>query len=476
MKTFLYSGFSKISCKYYLNKFGNSFLKLNFLTFLVFILSVPGIINAQDTCKCECEKKPKLIEFNFREKKFTGFNKLEKINDGEFYQLLIKEINSNIYKITINTSDTILESALTFPTFESISFGSLSALLKSLEESKKLALIQIDLVSDDVIIRSNEEVIFLYNKMSLISGLAIKIDNIIFGIKKIILTTQFEFYNPTLDTNYSYMENLIKLEELRNEVNAILEEVNSHKAEYDNFLISYPDTISEAAKEVVKNTTNLLNSTISKISGISTSINADNSFKLLSSVISAVNNKENEYRSMPFRLRGDLASLEISITPRDSVRLNLQSYKTKIEFPDRRMSNLSLGSAFYVSAKSNIFNTYNITNKNDSQYVISKSSNPAEIGILATINYFPFKDNFFVSAGTGISISQIIRPRLSFSLGYALGKRNLALIQIGVLLGLNEELNSPYSVGEELSVIPGSITSLRVTTSAFLSVGYAFSL
>ena len=86
------------------------------------------------------------------------------------------------------------------------------------------------------------------------------------------------------------------------------------------------------------------------------------------------------------------------------------------------------------------------------------------------------KCNFLFSLSPGISVTQIIRPRLGLGIGWGTGKRNIGTINVGVLLGLNEELVSEYSIDSSYIIEPSNITSLYLTGSFFLSLGYTFTL
>jgi hypothetical protein len=77
----------------------------------------------------------KIIKFDFKEKRFKNLTSLEKLKQGEFYQLQIDKINMNLYKVSIGKKDSIVESEVTFPTFDAIGLGSINDVLSSLNNS-----------------------------------------------------------------------------------------------------------------------------------------------------------------------------------------------------------------------------------------------------------------------------------------------------------------------------------------------------
>ena len=364
-------------------------MKKLILITLMFLFLIPILSKAQKPSF----KNTKLIKFDFQDKKFKGFFKLDDIIEGQFYQLHISHINSNIYTISINTQDTILESQLQFPTFESISFANLSDLISKsvksadITETTKKPSIPATTLTPEIAKYCKEAKNFLNDKLLRANSLLLRIDNIVFEVKKIVLYTKKEFQENSPDFNFD--DKVKEIDNLRNEVNLLRDSIITEKNNFDNLINNYGSPLSEPDKKLIEEVKGFFVQTSSKVSEMYSSINAENSFKLLLNVIAAENNKKYEYTSMPFRLSGDRASLEINITPRDSNSLHLQSYKTVLEFPNRRLNKFTIGSAFYFSPFKNI-KTYSTINSGSSSFKISEQVYRNEMGFLATFNYFPF--------------------------------------------------------------------------------------
>jgi len=78
------------------------------------------------------EIRAQKVSFNFKDKTITG--SLEDLKRGDYYNVEITNINMNLYKVSINNSDTTLESGLTLPSFGSFGTDALSSLLSSLSK------------------------------------------------------------------------------------------------------------------------------------------------------------------------------------------------------------------------------------------------------------------------------------------------------------------------------------------------------
>ena len=91
---------------------------LNFLFLIVgSLLSWETNLSAQKT-----------ITLNFKDKSISldRLQELDKLEEGDSYTIEIDEINTFLYKVIIETKDTIIEDSVTFPTFANLGFDSLT--------------------------------------------------------------------------------------------------------------------------------------------------------------------------------------------------------------------------------------------------------------------------------------------------------------------------------------------------------------
>lgn len=76
------------------------------------------------------------LKFDFKTKQFTinDLNELDKLKEGQYYQLVINNINTYTNKVTISNRDTILETLLTFPNISGINFSGFSGLINNIND------------------------------------------------------------------------------------------------------------------------------------------------------------------------------------------------------------------------------------------------------------------------------------------------------------------------------------------------------
>ena len=69
------------------------------------------------------------VSFDFRYRNSITIPK--KLKPGDFYQVVVSNINLNDYKVVVEGTDTIFSSPLSFPTFGSIDLSSLQNIISS---------------------------------------------------------------------------------------------------------------------------------------------------------------------------------------------------------------------------------------------------------------------------------------------------------------------------------------------------------
>jgi membrane-anchored protein YejM (alkaline phosphatase superfamily) len=87
---------------------------------LLGLISMPVAIHAQNKVT---------LDFN----NLNSVTLPTKINQGNLYNVVIKNINLNLHKVTINSKDSIISKALSTPTFGSLSLDALSSAVSNIE-------------------------------------------------------------------------------------------------------------------------------------------------------------------------------------------------------------------------------------------------------------------------------------------------------------------------------------------------------
>lgn len=406
----------------------------------------------------------KEIKIDFLDKK-VNTNELCKIKEGDFYRLVIDNLNLNLFRVQVNYSDTIYSKPLETPTFASFeldaitkAISSLSDLSTSVNKSKDAFNKALDTLNNTTLgfpknlrdgkndyerlkVRINQENVCLKKINDTIKDISYKLDNLklsvyLFKLESLKLEGSNDSFNLEEAVNQSLG--------IRSGIMRLKAESNENRNNFDSDYEKYSEDIRK--KEDIKKAISALNEAYDKL--ITTldkaivEVNADNINTLLSQVVLIENNSNNTYKSVPMQFNGEQAILEYKIIPRDEKYL-LQSYSAKILFPKRKSYYFSVGLSFYGSslydkAYSSIGTTINDTIK---YRVIKEDDLNAEIGIASLIRIGKKFDKcdcwgFHLNFGPGISISNNIKPRLLFGMGFSLGNRHNINMDLGVLLDM----------------------------------------
>lgn len=212
------------------------------------------------------------------------------------------------------------------------------------------------------------------------------------------------------------------------------------------------------------------------------SISADKTNELFSTIVLLENNTNNTYTSLPIQFTGEQAKVKISIIPRDE-KYNLQSYYTQIVYPQKIPNYIVVGLSLYGSSLYDKAYSIVETKGTDTIYNIKKEENTSkgEIGIAALIHYGTIlnendtaKLGAHVSLGAGISISDIIKPRFLFGGGLSYGEKHKFTFDCGIIVGYVNELSSNWNLSQPYPIKPEDITVLKIGVGIFWSIGYVY--
>ena len=424
-----------------------------------------------------------IIDFDTKEINTTD---IKRIKEGEFFRLVIRNINLNIYKISINKKDTITSKPIEMPSFSSFGIDAISKTISSLEASSMSMLADNKNFNDDkiihmsdtyrkiidneytIIIKTNKNLSKLLSELNLISAYVFQYQLKAFDESK--KTSVFNYEN-TSDSI------LFKVNALTN----LKTEIETNKNLFFNTLINnnYDTLKNITTKEHIKQITNEYNSLITTINIVMTEINLKETNKLLKEMIFLSNNST-EYISLPMQLNGEQTILEYEITPRDNIHYK-QSFKSSISFP-KNYSYYSIGFAFY-GTKSLFDNSYSTigtpTSDTTSVFNIIKEDNSeSEIGLSSLFRFGSKirKSDFGIhlNTGVGISISNNIKPRLLFGMGFSYGKRHNFAVDFGGIAGYVNVLSNAFEENIQYSEKPENITISKLKLGMYFSIGYYY--
>jgi len=450
------------------------------------------------------------ITFCFKDKKFVqgGLEMLDEIKSGQYYQIAIVNLNSNLYKVSLNGFDTLMQKPVIVPSFTSLATDGLYKLLENLTSSLVLSETEMLINQMDIslrgpnykeadpnlaiseIVRSAQQ--FQKDQVESYLKFLKEFDEIKFRNQALLISDQSEFSANTSERNFTNI--LDSLKSLRIRVDSFRVQLLVKDSEYSSSSLIYSIGNNEEFKKEdanIKTNFTLMKDLASKMYF---SLSADSVSSMLMKIVQSNNVRENKYVSVPFRyMGGDYGSIDLKISPRDE-KVNLQSYSTKIRFPSRRINNFSIGTDFYISGlhdQSFSSQQFSITESNvkiikgdttitDTSFarykIIDEGTGNFEIGVKASVNWFPTKTNWFVTFGPAISLTKKIKPRVCLGGGYGYGDKDKLSLSLGLIFGYTDKLSNGYNIEDTLESSPQGLTISKMNTSFYLSIGYLFDL
>lgn len=422
------------------------------------------------------------------------------ISVGEQYVVEIQNINLNLYKVSINSKDSVFSKALETPTFGNLSLDALNSAVAAIgsfgtsfvQEIKTLELESgqnkimfggfppMPSVSDEIMKKLKKEQAYIDQSTGELKKISESIDEFKLSVYK----TRLSAYRISgAKEEFDFDMALKKLDDLREELDSIDQVVLKRKGEFEKYIEAKKAEIntSEELKKARDSITKAFGAFVSATKEGKAILSADNANTLLSSIVFLENNRGMRYRSMPIQFKGEQAQLTVKITPREEKFL-LQSYETTYEFPARKNTYVKLGLSFYFSNLHDEAYSVVGTPVNDSTntyQVLPENYSTNEIGIVSFIRFgwkIESADWFggHFAFGPGMSISNNVKPRILYGGGITLGKKHMCAIDFGAATGYVDRLSAQLQVGTDLPEKPSTVTVTRLDTQLFVALGYVF--
>lgn len=269
---------------------------------------------------------------------------------------------------------------------------------------------------------------------------------------------------------------------LRNRIEKLKTDVEYKNDEYEKYskekinvianeksLFTEDSTIKKSYTSIIITVTNAMNS-----------MSSDKAHELLASLVFMQNN-EIDYKSLPIQFNSEQTELNISIVPRDE-KFNLQSYNTQIIFPQKIKNYNVIGISFYGSTLVDEEYSSIKTPLPDSTFnynFVKEEVNKAELGIAVLLRHgrkWNKENNFggHFSLGTGISVTNKVKPRFLLGGGLSAGKRHMLAVDIGAIAGYVNRLSKVISLEQTYNDKPEIITISSLKIGFFGSIGYIF--
>lgn len=485
-------------------------MKLKITLTLLFAFFIGRAILLSQNQSCCNSSTSKVIELDFKAKKFNTDIKSLKLSKGEFYNVEIKNINMNLYNVSLSKTDSIISFNNEFPTLSLIGLESISTLLENItaftkstisestesDKSKKLNnFLSYTDTKDSLFVlnkldRIQEEVVNTVNQLENESK---KINNFLTSLNSL----QFQYYVLQYDYEKTMLFDSLQLKyedaskkviEFNKSLNEIEKNLKVAKSDLEILLTmnAYKDFINNNfdIKKQYNSIKSIVEKSIEETSKAKDKIKEEKINEIYLKLIHLENNSLRSYKSMPLQFNGDIAEITINITPKKD-EFNLQSYSTVIKFPTNKFY-AGIGGGFYrANFKNENYSTIeNKTSDTTSTFnLVDEQPANFEIGFVSLIHVgtkiFTNKTNNLLgihfSLGPGISFISKPQVRAAVGGGLSVGKsKNMLSINALAMVGPVNVLSRAYNLETQYEVQPENMTVSKLKVGCAFSLGYIY--
>ncbi|MEL6673357.1 MAG: hypothetical protein AAFR61_14230 [Bacteroidota bacterium] len=195
------------------------------------------------------------------------------------------------------------------------------------------------------------------------------------------------------------------------------------------------------------------------------------------------NNALRRYVSIPMQLEGEETQLKIELKPRAADK-PIQPYQTTITFPTANRGYQGVGVSLIISGlydeAYSFRDSVNVGFADSlAHQIVNENPTKVELGTAALLRLgIKNEDNnagVHFSIGVGTSLGQRIRPRFLLGGGLAIGKKHMATIDVGGIIGYVERISqAALPIDRLLETKPESITVSNLQARVFVGFGYLY--
>lgn len=470
--------------------------------FVLILLIVFGSVYAQDKkdcCTSECESSTKnCCKIVFDLTKNCNLTLPTKLKKGDCFVVEIKNINLNLYNVTINSQDQNKSTAveLPLPGTSTLNFDNLNKLTsnfnttisstkkdsikKSDKELASLKFIKIKTFENtdkpcddskaklDQLSQKIKQLYTIYDNK--------KTDLYIHRLKKLSISNDQDEYNC-----YEELENI---KTIRNDLNELNLSLNQIMIEYEICINTLSKEAKENAtfKEYDKNFKAISAELVKLSEEFRKQISAEEVEKLLSSIINLTSNTT--FVSTPLQFTKEQTKLTVEITPK-AANSTLQKYTYgPYIFPTDYENYWTVGTSLYYGFgfKNERYSSIGTTTAGVTTYtLVEEPQESGELGIAALLRCGKKFSNlnligYHFTLGTGLSIEKNPRPRLLGGIGLSFGNTHNITIDIGALAGYVDVKSNAVNTSDLFTEKPTNLTVTKLKFGGFLSVGYMYKL
>lgn len=473
------------------------------------------------------------VVVNLTDGTVTGLETMEDLTKGSTYYVTVKGVNLNLYKVTVEGTDTSTSKAVVFPTFAIPGLGDLTTLsanigpltTKVLGISPSLTLTKVVrdslAATDDLIREWNSRRSLLPNDRKLLvpvltaalltpdtvrerlsafgsihdqyndllRPLKQEIDAFLLNLK--LRSLELRGVDTTAAAVITYAEALKQLEQLRGRVldnQKVVLKAGKDLADY-SALPSVKKVIGEFDDIAVyhKALTEKIGTLAGKYDAAFAAVNVTTMDPILEQLKVLDGNYSFTYRSIGFQYKGGDGKIKVTATPSNPA-LNLPSYGTTYRFPLKNKRYVGVSAAFYASGMYNqAFSTISGVDHiadgdtTDGYMIKEEDVTKNEIGAAALFTYGGKLGScqtlgVHLAVGPAVSLSDKVRPRLFIGGGLSIGKEHMVMLNVGYITGYTERRSVVYPDDGPYKGEPGSPTVNKLTGSWAFTIGYLFKL
>ena len=439
--------------------------------------------NAQDT-----------ISFDFSTKKFT--ETLPELTEGT-YQLKIKNINQNLYTISVNGTDTTVDTAAKFPTFADLNLELLEGATKAIGAAvinntstidPKIQIIKTPLFADPILLpvtidavdNLEKKLSEIDNKATALFGNVLELANEYNIIRRALIyhnvaSKQSGTPPDQVDTK-SKLDDVVQLRQDLNEYR--LE--NQRLLQTTNALLAATDSVIAAQKIRLTARKGALEAIRLFLDDTDKKLSLDSIGKLLEQSVQWDNNRARTYTSFPIFLEGDEAEITFSVKPRAGI--TGQSYSGSIPLKRKQTTYVGTSLSLYIAGlSSDNYSNQSVIEDDSTRYqLVDEENGELEFGVASVLRFGIETKNENIGThfgiGVGLSVGPKVRPRLLFAPGFALGKRHRLTVDLGGIVGYVDRLSNAVEEDRLYLAPVEDPTVSKLAIGFFGAVGYTFQL
>jgi hypothetical protein len=421
------------------------------------------------------------------------------IKPGQYYNVVVKNVNLNNYFVQINNEDSNVSTAVELPVFGNLSFDNIAKLTAAFNSSTSITsnpdfnnMEQYMMISGSKIkFKSDEtdEQLIMKKlddfKVRLVSEVEkIKAANVDLDKEKMTLYEYRLQSNSEkgVDGSYNFNKALENFKKLRDDAETIKLDIKNLNKEFEDYIKGKEEGISNV--ELKKNLVTLrkmFEESSKTASDFKELINADNVEKLLLSILNLTANKC--FVSAPIQFTKEQTKLKVDLKPK-AEKSPLPTYNFgPYLFPVDFKTYWSVGTVFYYAngLTNERYSSIGTTVGNTTTYrIIEEDEINNELGIAALLRYGKKSESSdwgrHFSVGTGLSIEKSPKPRLLIGGGLSYGKKHNFTFDLGLIAGYTDTKSKVIDLNTVYTEKPSNITVTKLKAGAFVSFGYMFKI